>query len=593
MKRRWIAIEILLALCAVVFLSGCTRKEQKQAEEPKYPEPRFPSYLKAPQSVDDVLPRVRNLVRNKSGFQGSGLGVVDPGETVAIVVTADAEEMILDAIQKGLQERGVKVNFLRDYELVGVSKEDAAAFRKARQTYTSEQGYMEAAGWIENQFPDPEAAKQWLKARRPDLYDQLFPKNRDLSDRLKQVKDKLDRDNVGKAIRAYLGKHPEVKGVFWGKGGGTGLRRALHPLESKFLGVFTADNRWEVMSDVGSFPGDVWQLVEEETIEPLAYVDRIEATDPEGTNVACDVTQEMAQRWVEGAYQRGHLYMFPNQATGRFGYSLVDYPAFQKSWLPREPMALINGVVAGTNGHSGFFPRWKVHFTNGYITQVEGGGVYGDVLREFLKYPQINELTYPFHKHPGFWYLYEIAFGTHPKYFRNPAQMNLGSLGPERMRSGVIHWGLGIRLWHDPDAPVESKTWLDFTAKHNLPKDHGFHTHTYFTTYRVHMRNSDKWVTLLDRGHMTSLDSAEVRALASRYGNPDRILSEDWIPDIQGINAPGKYEEYGSDPWKTAKGIVDSAIAGKYQHYYPSGSYEPIKYVPESRAANPQGAGKE
>ena len=29
-----------------------------------------------------------------------------------------------------------------------------------------------------------------------------------------------------------------------------------------------------------------------------------------------------------------------------------------------------------------------------------------------------------------------------------------GSAGPERQRSGVIHWGLGLRLWHDPDGPV-------------------------------------------------------------------------------------------------------------------------------------------
>ena len=89
----------------------------------------------------------------------------------------------------------------------------------------------------------------------------------------------------------------------------------------------------------------------------------------------------MAERWAQGAYQRGHLYMFPNQATGRFGYSFVDYPAFQPKWLPREPIAQVNGTIAGTNGHGGFFPRWEVIFKDGFIADVKGGGAQGEALK--------------------------------------------------------------------------------------------------------------------------------------------------------------------------------------------------------------------
>ncbi len=560
---------ILALVFIAAMLNGCARKQEVKEEVGKFPEPRFPSYLKAPQSIDEIMPYARELARNKSWRGGLGLGVVNSGESILIVVGAEAEDMIMQAIQRALEERGVKVQILRDYELVKVSKEDALALRKVRRAFTSELGYMEAADWVENQFPDPEAAKRWLKERRPDLHDILFPKNRELPKNLKEVERKLERDNVGRAIQDYLKQHPEIKGVFWGKGGGAGLARALHPYEDKYMGFFTADNRWEVISKIPSFPGDVWQLAEEQSMEPLAYVDKFEANDPEGTNVWSDITEEMAQRWVKGAYQRGHLYMFPTQATGRFAFSFIDYPALDKEWIPREPMPLINGVIAGTNGHTGFFPRIEVHYKDGYVTEAKGGGPYGEALREFLQYPKINEVTYPFHNHRGFWYLYEIAFGTNPKWFRNPAYMEMGSLGPERNRSGVIHWGVGLRLWHDPDAPVESKSWLDFTAKHNLPMDHGFHIHTYFTTYRVHLRNTDKWVTLIDRGRLTSLDNPEVRALASRYGNPDQILAEDWIPEIPGINAPGRYEDYAADPWRFAKGTIDKAVAGSYEHFYP------------------------
>jgi len=304
-------------------------------------------------------------------------------------------------------------------------------------------------------------------------------------------------------------------------------------------------------------------------------------------NVWADLTEDMAERWAAGAYQRGHLYMFPNQATGRFGYSFVDYPAFQPKYLPREPIARINGVLAGTQGHGGFFPRWEVTFEDGFIKDVKGGGAHGEALEEFLQYPGLNDRVYPMHETPGYWYLYEIAFGSHPKAFRDPVQLRkTGRTSPERVRSGVIHWGLGIRVWHDPSGPSESKQWMEFTEKNNLPKDHGFHTHTYFTTYKVKLRNGQKWVTLLDKGHMTSLDHPEVRALASRYGDPDYLLTEDWIPEVPGINAPGDYmKDYAPNPGKYAFEVLEKAMNGTYEHYFPQGAIDVKPPDPAAPAA--------
>jgi hypothetical protein len=318
----------------------------------------------------------------------------------------------------------------------------------------------------------------------------------------------------------------------------------------------------------------VWQLAEEQVMEPLVHVDKLTAKDPEGTDAWADISEEQAAHWARGVYQRGHLYMFPNQATGRFGYSVVDYPAFQKEWLPREPLAIIHGQIAGTTNHTGFFPRWEVHFNDtGYVSEVTGGGIVGDALREFMHLPGINDLVYPFHKpeHKGYWYLYEIAFGTNPKAFRNPQGLEDGTVIPERLRAGVIHWGLGITLHHDPGVQTQSQKLLDFTKQYNMPRDHGFHTHTYFTTYKVHLRNADRWVTLLDKGRMTSLDNAEVRALASRYGDPDQLLTEDWRPEIAGINTPGDYmKDYAPDPWTRVKSVIDKVIAGTYERFYPA-----------------------
>jgi hypothetical protein len=342
---------------------------------------------------------------------------------------------------------------------------------------------------------------------------------------------------------------------------------------------------------MSSYPGDVWQLAEEQLLEPLVYVDRVEITDPEGTNLHADITDEMAQRWAAGAYQRGHLYMFPNQATGRFGYSFVNYPAFQAKWLPREPLARIEGVLAGTQGHGGFFERWEVTFKNGFVADVKGGGAQGAALKEFLQYPTTHDLQYPFHNEPGYFYLYEIAFGTHPKGFRHPLTLlQTGATTPERVRSGVIHWGIGARMIHDPSGPTESKTWADFTNEHDAPVDHGWHTHTYFTTYKVRLRNANKWVNLLEKGHMTTLDNPEVRALASRYGDPNYLLTEDWVPDVPGINAPGDYmKDYAPDPGAYALKVMDRATKGTYDHYFP-GAGTAISYGGGTPAAAAPGA---
>ena len=540
------------------------------AEQAKYPPPRFPSYTKAPKSVEEVMPYARAIARQTTGLQGEGFGILKQGEAVALVVEATADDMIVGAIKRAIEERGVKVQILHDYELAGVSRADAAELRKARQRFTSEQGYMEARQWIEERFADPEAPKKWLKERRPDLYNALYPSKADMPDRLREAQKKLDRENVGKGIKDYLEKNPNVKGFFWGRGGTTTLRRYVRPYEEKFLGVMVFDNRWTVMSKISQFPGDVWRLAEERTIEPIAWSDRLEITDPEGTNLTSDLTEDMAERWARGVYQQGHLYMFPNQATGRFPYAVVEYPAFQKKWNPRSPTPKANGVIAGTANHAGHFPRTEAVIKDGYVVDVKGSGTYAEVWREFLKYPKINELTYPYHDRPGYWLLYETALGTNPKFFKRPDENLIGDNVTERNRSGVLHFGHGIRVHHGPDNPEWSKEWVDFTTKNNMPNDHWFHIHNYFSTYRLRVRGTkNTWVTIINKGHMTSLDSPEVRALTSRYGDPKELLAEDWVPQIPGINAPGRYEDYAKDPWKTVSMIFKKVEEGKYEYFYP------------------------
>jgi hypothetical protein len=212
-----------------------------------------------------------------------------------------------------------------------------------------------------------------------------------------------------------------------------------------------------------------------------------------------------------------------------------------------------------------------VHVKDGYVAEVKGGGIYGELWREFMKYPKINELNYPYQDKPGYWWFYEAGLGTNPKFFRRPDENKEGNNTSERNNSGVVHWGFGGSVVHDPNKPEESKAWIDFPKQNGLPKDHWWHIHNTLLTYRVHVRGTkNTWLTLIDKGEVTAYRTPELRALASRYGNPDDVLGEDWVPYIPGINAPGKYEDYAKDPWKTYAEIMKKVEAGTFEYFYPT-----------------------
>src|SRR5437588_7148524 len=102
----------------------------------KYPDPRWPSYFKPPKSADDLMDAARSFVRNQSGLQGKGMGILQSGESVLIVANNDADPMVLDAIKRALGEREITPHMKFVYEMAGETREAADA-RIARR----EQGH--------------------------------------------------------------------------------------------------------------------------------------------------------------------------------------------------------------------------------------------------------------------------------------------------------------------------------------------------------------------------------------------------------------------------------------------------------------------
>lgn len=551
------------------------RKEQKlvgPGTTKPVPAPAFPSYLKKPNTVDELMPQARAATRQTGGR--TPLGLVESGKTVLIVIgeVRDAEPNMLvqEAIKRALEERGVKVHVKPTWELVGISEKEVLATRQAINQFTIADGQRELEYFFTGTgfMPNPQKGRDWIRAQDADLYNATWPDAQFPNERAAQLA-RESLDIVGKGIQAFIEKNPEVTWVFWRSGGRTDTRKALGKYQDKFLGNYTYLDLYDLMSQVPAFPGDVWRLVETKTIEPLAYVDRVEVTDPEGTAFGYDVNEETAKRWAEGVYQQGHLYMFPAQATGRYPYSLIEYPSLKSEYL-KPVLPEVSGVIASTLSHSASHPRMEITVTNGRISDIKGGGLYGEGMRLLQKYPGTQDLTWPFFDKPGYWWLYEAGTGTNPKYFKHPAEVLRGNNLSERNAAGVVHWAFGTEAQHGPEKNGEvSPVTMEFGEKHQQPTGHSMHNHNTMPTFQVRVRDLDQWLTLIEHGGLAALGDLYVRALASRYGNPDQILRRDYVTALPGINAPGSYDDYARNPGAYWTRWAESIESGKYEFFKP------------------------
>ena len=89
----------------------------RAAESKKYPAPRFPSYLKPPKSIDDIMPFARAAVRQTGGR--TPLGLVEKGTAALIITEVGADPLVMQAIKRAYDERGVKTSIVGEHELSG------------------------------------------------------------------------------------------------------------------------------------------------------------------------------------------------------------------------------------------------------------------------------------------------------------------------------------------------------------------------------------------------------------------------------------------------------------------------------------------
>ncbi len=462
----------------------------------EYMLPRYPTYIfNEPETLEECMPIARHLVATKGHWSTLG-GTFSEGDTLLIVAPQYQDEMVLEAITTALREAGAAEVLRITPQEMGVPVKGTPGGIDTGEADAHE-GWKEAAGV---------KGGQWV------------------GDRIELIK-----------FKEYLEEHPEIDGAYYGTGGRGHIRRWLGEHQDRFKTFWQLRNKEEFIWRFNNFPYTIWTMVEEWMAKLMGMASDARITDPQGTDLRFSIPGAVSPLWEKNILRPNHLMAYPPMAF-RVWPGLTDLDEYLKYSIP--VWETTEGTVAATAGHGGFYPAVKLHFEKGIVREIEGEGKAADAWRKNQE--KWGDVQYPGFPEPSYLYHVDIAVATNPKAFRSRYIWKQNVFGTDRMRGGVIHMGFGLE---HPDP-----RFGDFVHDEKVPGKHGSHMHIYFPTYALRMRNTGKWIKIIDRGWITLYDDPQIKRLASTIGDPCSVLSYDYVPPLPGINMAGDYEDYAENP---------------------------------------------
>ncbi|HEY3118430.1 MAG TPA: hypothetical protein VGK54_16935 [Chloroflexota bacterium] len=264
--------------------------------------------------------------------------------------------------------------------------------------------------------------------------------------------------------------------------------------------------QWELPPDMLlssslTYPLELWDAIDDRTHELMNGARRLEITDETGgTHLTFDLTDEDWSKNLRG---------FGADAEGAPGSTKPYFPGHLFIPFPKSRQ-LEGEITIKSLTFGGPVEPAKLTVEGRAVTEVHGSGVFPDRLRQ--SFEEFKDQTYPHLPGPGTNWISTFALCTNPKYRRSPsydtatgsAKVHSWCLG--HRRSGFLHASIGA---------------AQVGENHKVIR----HFDMMFTTVMADGR------PVIQDGHLVALDDPKVRAVAERFGNPDELLSEDWIPD--------------------------------------------------------------
>lgn len=224
----------------------------------------------------------------------------------------------------------------------------------------------------------------------------------------------------------------------------------------------------------------------------------VRVTDPQGTDLSLGGFTIVTKSNL-GSSEARPFYTFGTEVVGM------------------KPLPNAQGVIVSTSIHTGWVPEMKMIVKGGQGIQIEGGGEVGILwTRDFEKGKDADSTERPIamfgsHPGPGVNWFEELMYGVHPKAFRIGYKYRwegsdaFGAWNGGTRRSGTLHFGIG--------------GGKDAWYRHR-------DLEVFFPTLTI---NGE---TLIENGRLKILDDPEVREEAAKYGDPDYLLTEKWIPEM-------------------------------------------------------------
>lgn len=268
-------------------------------------------------------------------------------------------------------------------------------------------------------------------------------------------------------------------------------------------------NKEGLASDWATYPNELFKYLNFKAHEQLMNaiggdIDHavLRVTDPQGTDLTVKGFKMCTRGEIRKDNGKGPINTFGTEQVGVIPYE------------PKPDGANAEGVIVSTSIHTGYIPEMKATVKGGRVVNLEGGGeVSGAWMRDWERGKDASaegrKTTFGVSPAPGINWLEEIMWGVHPRAFRMGYKYRYqGSetfqawVGGTR-RSGVLHFGIG--------------GGKDEWYRHRDME-------VFFPTLTVN------GVVLIDNGHLMILDDPDVIEEAKKYGDPETLLTEKWIP---------------------------------------------------------------